>query len=113
MFPSIKHYVLLQFGLGLAWIRIIGGITIRKSTPPPLTRVTIALMTEKKVYLYRRFSPPGRIIPVELDQFSVDDLVPDYKEVDRAVFCLHLNRVGGPSIMTVVNIWDWFHSATW
>ena len=65
-------------------------------------------MTAERVEFYQRPppTPHGRNIPVALDRFPIDNLVPWEEEVVRAVQNLQLNRSGGPSGMRVENIWD-------
>ena len=47
-----------------------------------------------------------------LDPFPIEDLIPEDKEVDGAVYHLHLNRAGSPSVIKVEDIWDWLRKAT-
>ena len=63
-------------------------------------------MSEERVELYRRPPPPpGRIIPVVLESFHVEDLVPEEGEVAGAVHHLHLNKACSPSGMRAEHLW--------
>ena len=69
-------------------------------------------MTAEILELYRRFTPPMRIIPVALDPFPIGKSVSEEGGVARVVRNLHLNRSGGPSEMRVEYLWAWLRGST-
>ena len=81
------------------WIWLRGWYRETKDLPPPPALMVIVRMTEEMVDLYLRFPLTGRSIPVALDPFPVDDLIPEDKEVAGLVHHLRLNRSTRPSSM--------------
>ena len=43
---------------------------------PLPTQITLERIMEERVMLYRNIPPPGKNIPISVDPFPVDDLVP-------------------------------------
>ena len=52
---------------------------------PPPTRFTLKRITADQVDLYSYVPPPGENIPVSVEPFLVDDLVPTEDEIEWAV----------------------------
>ena len=51
------------------------------------------------VDLYRYVPPPGENIPISVDPFPVDDLLPTEEDIEWAVTQLRNHYSGGPSKM--------------
>ena len=50
----------------------------------------------ERVALYSHVPPPGDNIPVAIQPFMVDELVPEEGDIEWAVKRLRNNRYGGP-----------------
>ena len=80
--------------------------------PTPPARVTIELMTVKRVALYWMLNPLVRSTPVATMHFTVDDSIPKEEEATWAIILLHKNRPRGPSRMRTEHLWYSLVSAT-
>ena len=67
---------------------------------PPPARVTLEQVTLERVELYIYVPPPGTNIPIYVQPFPVDDLVPTEVKIEWSVTQLCNHRYGGPSGMT-------------
>ena len=65
----------------------------------PPARVTLERIAVELVDLYRHIPPPGENIPISVDPFPVEDLVPTEDEIEGLVEWLQNHRSGGPSEM--------------
>ena len=63
---------------------------------PPPTRVTLEQITAERVDLYRHITPPRENIPVSVDPFQVEELVPTEDKIEWAVKRLQNHRSGDP-----------------
>ena len=61
--------------------------------------VTLEYITAERVDLYRHIPPPGENIPISVDPFPVEDLVPTEDEIEGLVERLQNHCSGGPSEM--------------
>ena len=52
---------------------------------PPPARVTLKRITAERVDLYRYITPTGENIPISVEPFPVEDLVPTEDEIEWAV----------------------------
>ena len=59
-----------------AWHRIQGWYKAAVDRAPPPARVTLERIMEERVALYSYVPPPGGNIPVKIQPFLVDELVP-------------------------------------
>ena len=73
---------------------------VAKRAPPP-TRLTLKHITSELVVLYCRIPPLGGNIPIFVETFSVEDLVPTEENIEWMVQRLRSNRSGGPSGMRI------------
>ena len=78
-----------------AWNQMRGWYKDAVDHPLPPARVAIANITVKRVKLYWPVPPPGQPIPVGVQQFSVDEAIPEDKDIAWAVSRIHWNRSGG------------------
>ena len=80
-----------------AWHKIKGWCRAAVNRAPPPAQVMLKHITAEGVELYRYVPPPGASIPISVDPFPVDELVPTEDEIDWAVKRLRDHRSGGPS----------------
>ena len=80
------------------------------STLPPV-QVTLEQIMAEQVDLYHQVPPPRDNIPIPVDNFQVDDLVPMDGEIEGAVRRLRSNRSGGPSRMRGEHLRGWMWEA--
>ena len=66
---------------------------------PPPARVNLERIMEDWVYLYRYVPPPVENIPISVETFPVEDLVPTEDNIKYAVKLLHNHRSRGSSGM--------------
>ena len=78
-----------------AWHRIKGWYQDSVDRDPPLTQVTLKRITAEQVELYSYAPPLGENIPISVEPFPVDDLVPMEDEIKWAVKRLRNHRSGG------------------
>ena len=79
------------------WHRINGWYcaAVNRSLPPAW--VTLERITAERVELYSYVPPPGDNIPISVEPFPVDDLVPMEDEIEGAVKLLRNHLSGGPA----------------
>ena len=58
------------------WQRIKGWYKAAVDRAPPPARVTLERITAERVELYSYVPPPGKNIPISVQMFPVEDLVP-------------------------------------
>ena len=90
-----------------AWNRIHGWYKAVVNRAPPPARVTLNRIMAERVALYSYVPPPGENIPVAIQPFQVDDLVPEEGDIEWAVKRLRNNRSGGPSRMWEEHVKRW------
>ena len=78
---------------------------------PPPARVTLEMVTAERVALYSYVLPLGENIPVAIQQFQLDDSVPEDGEIEWPVKRLCNNRSGGPLRMRVEYVKRWLAAA--
>ena len=64
-----------------SWHRIEGWYRSAVDRAPPLAQVTLQRITTERLDLYSYIPPPGANIPISVDPFPVDDLVPTEDEI--------------------------------
>ena len=64
---------------------------------PPPAQVNLKRITADQVVLYRRIPPLGENIPISVEPFQVDYLVPTEEYIEWAVRRLRSNCSRGPS----------------
>ena len=74
---------------------------------PPPAQVTLNWITAEWVYLYRYIPPLGENIPVSVDPFLVEDLVPTEDVIEWAVKRVCNQRSGGASDIRDEHIKVW------
>ena len=74
---------------------------------PPPARFTLERITVEQVDLYQYVPPLGENIPVFVEPFPVEDLVPTEEEINCEVKQLRNNRSGGPSGMMAEHVKGW------
>ena len=94
-----------------AWHRIQGWYKASVNSAPLPARVTLERITAERVALYSYVSPPGGNIPVTIQTFLVDDLLPEEGGIEWAVKILHNNRSSGASRMQVEHVKRWIAAA--
>ena len=82
-----------------AWIRAIEWYKDAVDRPPTPSRVAISTMTAEWVKIYWHLLPPGKLIPVGVQPFPMDDSTPEEKYIVWAVRRLLQNRSDGLSVM--------------
>ena len=87
------------------WYKIMAGRTL------PPARLTIERITEERVALHHHIPPPGENIPVSVDPFPLDDLVPMEDDIEWAVRRMRDNFSGGPSRIRAGNLQQWLWEA--
>ena len=60
-----------------AWYRIQGWYKTAVDRTPPPARFMLERITAERVALYSRVLPPGDNIPLEIEPFEVEDVVPE------------------------------------
>ena len=78
----------------------------------PLAQVTLKWIMAEWVDLYRYIPPTGENIPVSVQPFLVEDLVPEEDEIEWSVERIHNHSYGGPSWMWSEHIKGWMLLAT-
>ena len=73
--------------------------------------VTLEYITAERVDLYRHIPPPGENIPVSVEPFPVEDLVPTEDEIECAVKWIQNHRSGGPSGIRDEHLKGWLAEA--
>ena len=94
-----------------AWYRIQGWYKAAVGRAPPPAPITLERITTERVAMYSRVPPPGDNIPVELETFKVEDVVPEEGEIEWAVKRLRNNRSGGALQMRAEHIKGWLAAA--
>ena len=59
-----------------SWHRLKGWYRAAVDRAPPPARITLDRITTERVDFYIYVPPPGANIPISVEPFSVDDLVP-------------------------------------
>ena len=78
---------------------------------PPPTRVTLEQIMAERVDLYCHVQSLGDNIPISINPFKVEDLVPTEDEIDWAVRRICKNHSRGPSGMRTQHIKGWIEEA--
>ena len=78
---------------------------------PPPARVTIKKIMAERVDLYSYVPPPGENIPIPVEPFPVDDLVPKEDKIEWAVKRLQNHRSGEPSGIQAEHLKGWLAEA--
>ena len=76
----------------------------RASTP---ARLNIERIMAERVALHHHIPPPDENIPIFVDPFLLDDLVPMEDDIKWAVWRLRDNRSRGPSRMRTEQLQQW------
>ena len=87
------------------WYKIMAG----RAVPP--AQLTLDRITAERVALHHHIPPPGENIPVSVDPFPLDELVPMEDNIEWAVRRIRDNRSGGPSIIRVEHLQQWLWEA--
>ena len=78
-----------------AWHRIKGWYQAAVDRAPPPAQVTLERITAERVKLYSYVPPLGANIPISVDPFLVDDLLPTKDKIEWAVKHLQNHRSRG------------------
>ena len=93
------------------WHRLKGWYWDMVNCSPPPSQVTLKRITAERVELYICILPPGGNIPISMEPFLVDDLVPTEDDIECAVKRLQNHRSGGPSGMQSKHLKGWLELA--
>ena len=77
----------------------------------PPASVTLECITAERIDLYLQVPPPGDNIPISVESFQVEHLVPTEDEMEWAVRQLRNNRSGGPLGMRAEHLKRWLAEA--
>ena len=77
-----------------SWHEIKGWYQAAIGRAPLPTQIALERITAERVELYSYVLPPGENIPISVEPFLVDDLVPTKDEIKRAVKRLRNHRSG-------------------
>ena len=78
---------------------------------PLSARISFELIMAEGVALYQRVPPLGENIPVSVEPFPVNYLVPDEEEIECSVKRLCYNHYGEPSGMRAEHLRRWLEEA--
>ena len=90
-----------------AWQQLNGWYKPAVNHAPPPARATLERITAELVDLYSYVPSLGNNIPISVQPFPVDDLVPTEENIEEAVKHLQRNRSGGPSGMMAEHLKGW------
>ena len=93
------------------WHRIKGWYKSAADRAPPSSRVTLKRITTERVALYSYVPPPGKNIPISVNPFPVDDLVPTEDKIEWEVKRLRNNRSRGTLGMRAEHHKRWLATA--
>ena len=93
------------------WHRIKGWYKAAVDRAPPPAWVTLERITAERVELYNYVPPPRTNIPISVEPFPVDDLVPTEYEIEWAVKRLRSHRSRGASGMRAEHLKRWLAAA--
>ena len=94
------------------WHRLKGWYWAAVNRAPPPTRVTPERITAERVDLYIYVPALGENIPVSVDPFPVDYLIPTEEEIEGGVTRLRNHHSRGPSGMLSEHLKGWLAAAS-
>ena len=94
-----------------AWHRIKGWYKAAVDCALPPSWVTLGPITAQRVELYIYIPPPGTNIPIYVQPFLVEDLVPTKDMIEWTVTRLRNQRSGGASGMRAEHLKRWLAAA--
>ena len=95
-----------------AWQQLQSWYKSAGDRPVKPCREDLVSLTQERIELYRRRTPPGDPIPVMVEEFVVDDSPPSDGEISDAVARLPSGKAAGASGMRVDHFKAWKHEAT-
>ena len=87
------------------WYKIMAGRTLLPA------QLTIERITAERVELHHHIPTPGENIPVSVDPFPLDELVPMEDDIEWAVRRMWDNHSGGPSRIRAEHLQQWIWEA--
>ena len=90
-----------------AWRLLKGWYRVAEDRAPKPCYKAMAKQTSKRAELYARVQPPGEPIPINIQPFDIDDLVPKESKIQAVVRGLRNGRAGGVSGIKAKHIKQW------